>query len=67
LDFSAILAERSANKPSIITLRLNDAHPLRVARILQEVLPQIETEVSDGCIAIIEEDRIRIRVLPIEI
>jgi predicted nuclease of predicted toxin-antitoxin system len=67
LDFSAILAERSTNKPSIITLRLNDVKPLRVAKILQKVLPQIENEVTEGCIAIIEEDRIRIRKLPIEV
>ncbi len=67
LDFSAILAERSTNKPSIITLRLNDVKSLRVAKILQKVLPQIENEVSEGCIAIIEEDRIRVRKLPIEV
>jgi len=67
LDFCAILAERSTNKPSIITLRLNNAKPLRVAKILQKVLPQIENEVTKGCIAIIEEDRIRIRKLPIEV
>jgi len=30
LDFSAILAETSTNKPSIITLRLNNAKPLPV-------------------------------------
>jgi predicted nuclease of predicted toxin-antitoxin system len=67
LDFSAILAERSTNKPSIITLRLNNVKPLRVAKILQKVLPQIENELNKGCIAIIEEDRIRIRKLPIEV
>lgn len=67
LDFSAILAKRSTNKPSIITLRLSNAKPLRVAKILQKVLPQIETEVTEGCVAIIEEDRIRIRKLPIEV
>jgi|GEM_PF-60893 len=67
LDFSAILAERSTNKPSIITLRLNNVKPLRVAKILQKVLPQIENDLNKGCIAIIEEDRIRIRKLPIEV
>ena len=67
LDFSAILAERSTNKPSIITLRLNNVKPLRIAKILQKVLPQIENELNKGCIAIIEEDRIRIRKLPIEV
>jgi len=67
LDFSAILTERSTNKPSIITLRLNNAKPLRIAKILKKVLPQIENEVAKGCIAIIEEDRIRIRKLPIEV
>ena len=65
LDFSAILAERSTNKPSIITLRLNNVKPLRVAKILQKVLPQIENELNKGCIAIIEEERIR--KLPIEV
>lgn len=67
LDFSYLLAKRRMSKPSIITLRINTIKPARVARVLEIVLPQIESELNKGSIVIVEEDRIRIRKLPIEI
>lgn len=35
--------------------------------ILERVLPQIESEINKGSIIIVEEERIRIRKLPIEV
>ncbi|MHB8280995.1 MAG: DUF5615 family PIN-like protein [Candidatus Humimicrobiaceae bacterium] len=67
LDFSYLLAKRRMSKPSLITLRINIIKPVRVAKVLEMVLPQIESELNKGSIVIVEEERIRIRKLPIEI
>jgi len=67
LDFSSLLAKRGMSKPSVITLRINIVRPDRVTKILEMILPQIESELNSGSIVIVEEDRIRIRKLPIEI
>jgi predicted nuclease of predicted toxin-antitoxin system len=67
LDFSYLLAERRMSKPSIVILRINIVKPVRVAKILEIVLPQIESELNKGSIVIVEEERIRIRKLPIGI
>jgi len=67
LDFSSLLAQRGMSKPSVITLRINIVKPDRVTKILEMILPQIESELNRGSIVIVEEDRIRIRKLPIEI
>jgi len=67
LDFSALLAKRGVNKPSVITLRVNTAKPSKITEILEKALPQIESELNKGSIIIVEEERIRIRKLSIEI
>lgn len=67
LDFSSLLAKRGMSKPSVITLRINIVKPDKVTKILEMILPQIESELNRGSIVIVEEDRIRIRKLPIEI
>ena len=67
LDFSSLLAKRGMSKPSVITLRINIVKPDRVTKILEMILPQIESELNRGSVVIVEEDRIRIRKLPIEI
>jgi len=67
LDFSALLVKRGVNKPSVITLRVNMAKPANITEILEKVLPQIESEINKGSIIIVEEERIRIRKLPIEV
>jgi len=67
LDFSALLAKRGMNKPSVITLKIEVSKPARVAEMLERILPKIESELSEGSIVIVEEERMRIRKLPIGI
>ncbi len=67
LDFSALLAKRGVNKPSVIVLRVNIAKPIRITEMLEKALPKIKSELSKGSIIIVEEERVRIRKLPIEI
>ena len=67
LDFSALLAKRGVNKPSVIVLRVNIAKPIRITEMLEKALPKIKSELSKGSIIIVEEERVRIRKLPIEV
>ena len=65
LDFSALVAQSGLNRPSIVSLRVSDAKPRRIATILKTVLPQIESDLRKGAIVSIEETEYRIRKLPI--
>ena len=65
LDFSALIAQSGLGKPSVISLRLNNARPEVITRVLRQVLPQIETQLSEGVIVSIEETRFRVRKLPV--
>ena len=66
LDFSDIIALSGAIQPSLITLRLADSKVANVNRVLAAALPQLEGHIDDGLIATVQDDRIRIRQLPID-
>ncbi len=65
LDFTDIIAISGATQPSLITLRLTDASADYVNRILEYVLPGLEQLVTTGIIATVEDERVRIRELPV--
>jgi len=65
LDFSALIAQSGLNWPSVISLRLDNAKPDKITWILNAVLPQIKTELTEGAIISIDEKEYRIRRLPI--
>lgn len=53
------------NGPSVISLRVDNAKPDRVSRLLTSVLPLIGTELAEGSIVSIDEKEYRVRRLPI--
>jgi len=65
LDYSALLASTGYNKPSVVSLRLHNNRPERIAAVLEKILPSVEAELQTGAIVVIEEGRIRIRLLPL--
>lgn len=65
LDFSAIIAKSGLNSPSVVSLRVADAKPDIITRILTIVLPLIEDELAEGAIVSIDEREYRIRKLPV--
>ncbi|MCL4456334.1 MAG: DUF5615 family PIN-like protein [Nitrospirae bacterium] len=65
LDFSAIIAQSGLNGPSVISLRVDNAKPDKVSRLLISVLPLIEIELAEGSIVSIDEKEYRVRRLPI--
>jgi predicted nuclease of predicted toxin-antitoxin system len=66
LDFSDIIALSGAQRPSLITLRLSDSRVRNVNRVLTTVLVQLESEINSGIVATVEDNRVRIRRLPIQ-
>ncbi|MBI5213739.1 MAG: DUF5615 family PIN-like protein, partial [Nitrospirae bacterium] len=47
LDFSAIIAQSGLDGPSVISLRVDNAKPDRVSRLLATVLPLVEIELAE--------------------
>ncbi|KOR37822.1 MULTISPECIES: DUF5615 family PIN-like protein [Planktothricoides] len=65
LDFSMLVALSNYGLPSLITLRLSSVKPDLVTQKLLDVLPTVETELTEGAAVTINDDSVRIRKLPI--
>ena len=65
LDFGDILAVAGTETPSIIIFRLRDQTPAAVNARLFPVIIACQSELSNGAIIIVEEERYRVRRLPI--
>jgi predicted nuclease of predicted toxin-antitoxin system len=63
-DFARILALRGDAKPSVILLRRAPNQPAEQLKLLNLNLPTFASALDAGCIVVIEEDRIRLRRLP---
>ncbi|MBF0492998.1 MAG: DUF5615 family PIN-like protein [Deltaproteobacteria bacterium] len=65
-DFSTILALNILEKPSLILFKKNSPrHPKEQIKLLSNYLEKFSNELKEGSIVIFEEERIRIRKLPI--
>jgi len=65
LDFAAIIAKSNKRMPSAIIFRLSDESFENINPLLDKILPAVEKELLAGAIVIVEDDRFRIRALPI--
>lgn len=66
-DFGTLLALRDLAKPSFILFRKSDKRPLSLLLQILAYLEQLEDTLENGAIVVIEDNRIRIRLLPIGI
>ena len=66
LDFGQILHYFKSTKPSVIIFRLNYPSVEKINQLLSAILPKIKDEIEKGSIIIVEDERIRVKNLPIE-
>jgi predicted nuclease of predicted toxin-antitoxin system len=64
-DFGTLLALRQYFKPSVILFRCSDKHPQSQLSLLIAHLSEIRDALIAGSVVVIEDNRIRIRALPI--
>ena len=65
-DFGTLLARRRATEPSVVLFRRpNERRPEDQARLLLENLPALAEALDAGAVAVFDEDRVRVRPLPI--
>ena len=65
LDFGEILALSKDRTTSVVLFRVQDTRTLQVWQRLQQALSTGHAELDSGAIVVVEDQRIRIRRLPI--
>jgi predicted nuclease of predicted toxin-antitoxin system len=66
LDFTGLVATGETPGPSLIILRLGSPGVEQVNQVLQAVLPLVEEAVRKGAIVSVDDNRVRIRALPVQ-
>lgn len=66
LDFSRLLALSNAEGPSVIQIRTQNIMPNAVGLKLVSGLKTIEDKLMNGAIAVIDDQNLRIRYLPLK-
>lgn len=65
LDFGAILASTRSNAPSVIQVRAQDVMSNVFETMVVYALRQFQNQLENGALVIIDESRVRARVLPL--
>lgn len=65
LDFGALLAATRANGPSVIQIRIQDVFPDKLANRVVKILQEYQALLEQGALAVIDEQKSRIRILPL--
>jgi predicted nuclease of predicted toxin-antitoxin system len=65
LDYGAMLAATKATGPSVVQVRTQDVRPETLAPLLIPTLRQYESELEAGALLIVDEAKLRVRLLPL--
>jgi predicted nuclease of predicted toxin-antitoxin system len=64
LDFGALLAVTGAQGPSVIQIRTQDVGPHHLEKIVISALKQYQSLLEEGALIIVDENKLRARILP---
>jgi predicted nuclease of predicted toxin-antitoxin system len=64
-DFGTILAQREADRPSVVLFRGRRKATADVLDLFQSMFPSIVDDLSAGAVVVFDDTRVRIRRLPI--
>lgn len=65
LDFGALLAATQTEGPSVIQVRTQGILPDDLEVMLVEILRQFEPELNSGALIVVNKQRSRVRILPL--
>lgn len=65
LDFGAILAATNTDAPSVIQLRVQDLAPSRAKQFVIKAMHDFRQELEQGALISLDEDKARVRILPL--
>ncbi|HEY0007129.1 MAG TPA: DUF5615 family PIN-like protein, partial [Tepidisphaeraceae bacterium] len=65
LDFTHLLALQRASQPSVILFRVDSIRTDRMSGWLADLLKRYEADLSAGAILVVENERERLRTLPV--
>ena len=66
-DFGTILALTGVNKPSVILFRWEIITSQNLFEFLEKHLAELKDDLEVGCLVVVEQNRMRIRSLPLKI
>lgn len=65
-DFGGLLAESRATAPSVVLIRrTSDRSAGRLAALLRANIPTVSAALEEGAVVVLEEERVRVRPLPL--
>ncbi|MEJ5378546.1 MAG: DUF5615 family PIN-like protein [bacterium] len=65
LDFGSALAVTQASGPSVIQVRAQDTSPEHLGALVIQVLDQYASFLDEGALIVVDEERLRARILPL--
>lgn len=65
LDFGDILAATNAEAPSVIQIRDQDIRPESCGSLIISALKQFREQLESGALIVIDQNKVRARILPI--
>ncbi|QDU55749.1 DUF5615 family PIN-like protein [Aeoliella mucimassa] len=65
LDFGTALALTRATGPSVIQVRTQKIMPVDLESTIVTVLKQYESDLTEGALIVVDQNRLRVRILPL--
>ena len=67
LDFGRLLALTQADGPSVIQVRTQDVSPASLETVILTALKSCGAQLEAGALVVVDENKLRIRILPLNI